>query len=64
MTQLRRASEFFVCRPDCRTCEGEGIVCEEHPHRAWRDGDGCCGAPGMPCPFSPQSKVMDAPPLE
>lgn len=37
--------------PSCPACAGEGIVCEEHPDRPWGDGDGCCGAPGAPCPL-------------
>ena len=43
-------SQRQPCRADCPVCEGEGIVCEEHPTVRWRDGDGCCGAPGMACP--------------
>lgn len=34
---------------DCSTCNGELWVCEEHPDHPWQDGDGCCGAPGIPC---------------
>ena len=33
----------------CEVCLGEGWVCEDHPLKAWDGGDGCCGAPGMPC---------------
>lgn len=33
----------------CRTCNGLGWVCEEHPDRAWDSGEGCCGAAGAPC---------------
>ncbi len=40
----------FVCSPECPICLGSGIVCEDHPDQPWDDGDGCCGAPGMPCP--------------
>jgi len=43
--------------PDCLTCLGTGLVCEEHPDQAWGDGipglplaGACyCGAAGMPC---------------
>jgi hypothetical protein len=40
----------FVCSPECPVCHGEGTVCEAHPDVAWGEGDGCCGAAGMPCP--------------
>ncbi len=33
----------------CKICLGEGWVCEDHPDKAWKDGDGCCGGAGMPC---------------
>jgi hypothetical protein len=47
---MRSITEAFVHDdPDC-VCGGGGAVCEAHPDVAWRDGDGCCGAPGMPCP--------------
>jgi hypothetical protein len=46
---LRSITEAFTCTPDCPRCHGEGTVCEEHPDVAWGDGDGCCGAAGMPC---------------
>lgn len=36
--------------PDCPVCGGEGWVCEEHTDKGWGQGDGCCGAPGAPCP--------------
>ena len=26
-----------------------GMVCEQHPDRAWPDGDHDCSGPGMPC---------------
>jgi hypothetical protein len=32
---------------------GEEWVCENHPDKAWGDGEGCCGAAGMPCICSP-----------
>ncbi len=35
--------------PDCDTCEGDGLVCEDHPDRAWGGCGVLCGAPGMPC---------------
>ena len=33
----------------CETCGGEMWVCENHPDKAWGEGDGCCGGAGMPC---------------
>jgi hypothetical protein len=33
----------------CPMCGGQHWVCENHPAQPWNDGDGCCGAPGMPC---------------
>jgi len=33
---------------DTRVCCG-GMICEEHPDRAWPDGDPGCSGPGMPC---------------
>lgn len=48
-----------AARPDCPSCLGTGLVCEDHPRLAWGaavsdDSDpwpgACyCGAPGMPC---------------
>lgn len=46
---LPRITDAFVCVDDCPVCLGSGHVCEDHPDKAWGDGDGCCGAPGMPC---------------
>lgn len=40
----------FECVPGCSVCRGGGSVCEEHPDQPWEEGDGCCGAAGMPCP--------------
>jgi hypothetical protein len=35
----------------CERCSGDFWVCENHPDRPWRDGDGCsCGGAGEPCP--------------
>ena len=34
---------------ECANCDGEGWVCEDHPEVPWQDGQGCCGAAGMPC---------------
>lgn len=34
---------------DCRTCDGEGWVCEDHPDKPWGNGKNCCGGAGMPC---------------
>lgn len=39
--------------PDCPICGDEQWVCEEHPKKAWGEGDGCCGGAGMPCLCSP-----------
>lgn len=48
--QLPTIDDLITCSPECPTCRGDGLVCEDHPDRPWRDGDGCCGAPGQPCP--------------
>lgn len=48
-SNLPSIEEFFTCDPDCPRCLGSGHVCEEHPDKAWDEGDGCCGAPGIPC---------------
>lgn len=37
-------------KPKCEVCGGEFWVCENHPGQSWKDGDGCCGGAGMPCP--------------
>lgn len=34
----------------CARCAGQFWVCEDHDSTPWGEGDGCCGAPGMPCP--------------
>lgn len=47
--QLPPIAAAFTCADDCPRCLGSGIVCEDHPDKAWREGDGCCGAAGMPC---------------
>ena len=39
----------------CANCDGEDWVCESHPEVPWTDGDGCCGAPGMPCKCNPEA---------
>lgn len=51
--------QFTSSDPDCPSCQGGGIVCENHPHLPW-DGiiqGGCgCGA-GAPCPrCTPQQR--------
>lgn len=62
---FRRPTTDFVCMACgtitkiCGTCLNEGHVCEDHPDRAWRDGDGCCGAAGMPCPACCDPIPMD-----
>lgn len=47
---LRSITDEFTCSPECPVCLGSGIVCEDHSDTPWDEGDGCCGAPGMPCP--------------
>lgn len=48
---LGSIADEFVCSPECPTCLGDGIVCEDHPDQPWRDGEqACCGGAGMPCP--------------
>ncbi len=43
----------------CRTCNGEGWICEEHPNLPWPHDD--CSGPGMPCqePGCPDSMRTD-----
>lgn len=41
--------------PNCKICEGDGWVCENHPDKAWKGGDGCCGGAGMLCVCNPQT---------
>lgn len=43
-------SMFATCDDTCPVCHGDRWVCEDHPNKPWRDGDGCCGGAGMPCP--------------
>ncbi len=45
MTKKERAVIFKACE----ACGGEGWVCEDHPNKAWGEGDGCCGGAGIPC---------------
>lgn len=33
----------------CKLCEDTNIVCEDHPDKAWKSGEGCCGGAGMFC---------------
>jgi hypothetical protein len=34
----------------CKTCKGEGWVCENHPNKGWGYGEACsCGGAGAPC---------------
>ena len=35
---------------DCKRCQGQQLVCENHVTVPWGDGDGCCGSAGSPCP--------------
>ena len=46
----------------CLNCEDNRWVCEEHPHRNWNGGDGCCGGAGMPCPLCNAGDVPDMEP--
>ena len=50
---LLKMSDIDDAVPDCEICNGEGWVCEDHPDIAWQEGDGCCGAAGMPCNCNP-----------
>ena len=34
----------------CNNCNDDNWVCELHADKPWDDGEGCCGAAGMPCP--------------
>lgn len=48
---------FAKDRP-CGVCGGDGIVCENHPHKSW-DHLGCeCGA-GMPCQVCTKPVLQD-----
>ena len=37
----------------CANCDGQQMVCEDHPEVPWNDGEGCCGGAGMACVCSP-----------
>lgn len=50
---LRSIHDDIVGNVECPVCGGEGLVCEDHPDKAWQDGDGCCGGAGMPCLCTP-----------
>lgn len=42
--------KLSINKMSCKTCQGEGWVCENHPKVKWNDGDPeCCGGAGMPC---------------
>lgn len=46
-----RISDLDKPDPNCKTCSGEGWVCEQHPELfAFHDD---CAGPGMPCKCSP-----------
>ncbi len=45
----RLLSEAFDEDIKCPSCDGEGLVCEDHPEVPWKDGDNCCGGAGSPC---------------
>lgn len=42
--------DAFKCDDTCLTCGGEGVVCENHPDKAWPT-ECSCGA-GEPCPHA------------
>jgi hypothetical protein len=44
---------MLTTNPECSKCHGDGWVCEAHAERAWLDGQGCCGQPGVPCTCNP-----------
>lgn len=46
---LPTIDDLITCSPECPTCQGDGLVCEDHPDQPWLDRHDC-GAPGMPCP--------------
>lgn len=47
---LPRIEDACRCKPSCVVCGGAGLVCENHPDKAWPDE--CeCGA-GEPCPHA------------
>ena len=50
---LPKISELDSANPECKICNGEGWVCEDHPQKAWDYGDGCCSGAGMPCECNP-----------
>ena len=54
--RLKRISEIDDADPFCKTCDGEGWVCEFHHDKAWGCGDGCCGGAGSPCHCNPLHK--------
>lgn len=41
---------FCECDDSCLICGGAGLVCENHPDKAWPD-ECSCGA-GEPCPHA------------
>jgi hypothetical protein len=45
----------------CKNCDDGGWVCENHPDKPWRDGEGCCGGAGMPCPVCNDAKPPQFP---
>lgn len=49
---MDKLSELDKADPDCKTCGGDGWVCEDHPDRAWPEVCKCGGA-GMPCNCNP-----------
>lgn len=50
---MKKLSEMMYGRLDCVVCQGEGLVCEDHPEMPWdKWHQHNCGA-GMPCECSP-----------
>lgn len=51
LNQLPRIEDAAgTCSPSCIVCGGAGLVCENHPDKAWPD-ECACGA-GEPCPHA------------
>lgn len=43
---LPSVTDAFECEDGCPSCNGDGMVCEDHPAKPFGF---CCGAAGMPC---------------
>lgn len=53
----KKVADVTNAEPICERCNGELWVCEDHPDRACGQGDGCCGAPAMPCVCNPIAQL-------